>query len=82
MLLGPVVPPLCVCENAFTLIGRLCFARQTLEEFCEAQAVQRDYLDVQLQRFSVNVRETVMKACEDTLYNFLQNAGFNVKVSI
>lgn len=21
-----------------------------------------------------------MKACEDTLYNFLQNAGFNVKV--
>eukprot|EP00904_Undaria_pinnatifida_P005405 jgi/Undpi1/1995/HiC_scaffold_12.g05382.m1 len=54
---------------------------QTLEEFCEAQAVQRDYLDVQLQRFSVNVRETVMKACEDTLYNFLQNAGFNVKAS-
>lgn len=83
----PVAPP-CLCEYARANspplpkypFGCFCFSRQTLEEFCEAQAVQRDYLDMELQRFSLNVRETVMKACEDTLYNFLQNAGFNVKV--
>lgn len=54
--------------------------RQTLEEFCEAQSAQRDHLDLELQQFSINVREAVMKSCEDTLYNFLHKAGFNVKV--
>lgn len=54
--------------------------RQTLEEFCDAQSAQRDHLDLELQQFSLNVREAVMKSCEDTLYNFLHKAGFNVKV--
>lgn len=53
---------------------------QTLEEFCDAQSAQRDHLELELQQFSLNVREAVMKACEDTLYNFLHKAGFNVKV--
>lgn len=57
------------------------FGRQTLEEFCDAQSAQRDHLDLELQQFSLNVREAVMKSCEDTLYNFLHKAGFNVKVS-
>lgn len=56
--------------------------RQTLEEFCDAQSAQRDHLDLELQQFSVNVREAVMKSCEDTLYNFLHKAGFNVKVCV
>lgn len=58
----------------------LLLGRQTLEEFCDAQSAQRDHLDLELQRFSLNVREAVMKSCEDTLYNFLHKAGFNVKV--
>lgn len=58
-----------------TLLGR-----QTLQEFCDAQSAQRDHLALELQRFSLNVREAVMKSCEDTLYNFLHKAGFNVKV--
>lgn len=53
--------------------------QQTLEEFCDAQSAQRDDLDLELRRFSHNVREAVMKSCEDTLYNFLHKAGFNVK---
>lgn len=55
---------------------------QTLEEFCGTQAVQRAHLDAKLQRFSCQVRDTVMKSCEDTLYNFLHSAGFNVKVRL
>lgn len=54
--------------------------RQTLEGFCGAQAVQRDHLDMELQRFSQDIREIVMKSCEDTLFNFLHYAGFDVKV--
>ena len=61
-------------------LGVLC-GRQTLEDFCGAQSAQRDHLDLELQQFSLNVREAVMKSCEDTLYNFLHKAGFNVKVT-
>eukprot|EP00903_Cladosiphon_okamuranus_P017642 g16249.t1 len=57
------------------------FGTHTLEEFCDAQSAQRDHLDLELQQFSLNVREAVMKSCEDTLYNFLHKAGFNVKAS-
>ncbi|CAM9285898.1 unnamed protein product [Ectocarpus sp. 6 AP-2014] len=57
------------------------FGTHTLENFCKAQSTQRDHLDLVLQQFSVNVREAVMKSCEDTLYNFLHRAGFNVKAS-
>ncbi|CAM9257500.1 unnamed protein product [Scytosiphon promiscuus] len=53
----------------------------TLEEFCDLQSAQRDYLDSELQQFSLDVRAAVMKSCEQTLYNFLHKAGFNVKAS-
>ncbi|CAM9127027.1 unnamed protein product, partial [Hapterophycus canaliculatus] len=52
----------------------------TLEGFCKEQSAQRDYLGLELHNFSLDVHDAVMKSCEDTLYNFLHKAGFNVKV--
>ncbi|CAM9656208.1 unnamed protein product [Ascophyllum nodosum] len=72
-------------DACYELIARRAlkveFATQTLEQFCNAQEAHRKTLKVELQEFSRHVLDTVMKSCEDTLYNFLQSAGFNVKAS-
>lgn len=54
---------------------------QTLKDFSDMQAAQRDRLEAELQMFSSDMHDAVIRACEDTLYNFLSNAGFNVKVT-